>query len=366
MLPRPVHESDQRGWAALLTTHFDDALANALKIAATSPSSHNCQPWVLVRLGPEALLLVSDRDRELRTLPAHRAEMRVSCGLFWRLLHLALAAQGWVVDTESMPELSELPPTWTPLRVARFHFNGAPDGSLDDLRSIAGRRHTNRGPYLDRAVPSTVLGELGMRGAVAEPRVHIRHLTIERDRNLFAAFVARHGGREFAHRAAWREAYSFIRRTETEARIRGDGYAFTTLFGPLSTGSLLLRRVVLAPAAMSALRLTGFPRLLSGKLAAIVRRSPVIVSMSLPDSADPEWDLVTAGGVLLDYWLRATAFGLVLHPVSVVIQHEDLRRELQAGFDLPGRVFFIARLGYPAERFPSAPRRPAAAALRAL
>lgn len=373
---------------------FEQALTTALEIAVTSPSSHNCQPWAVARLtsgparrraaaaGPSAagddvatphefLVLASERNRELRALPAHRAEMRISCGLFWHLLRRALAAQGWTAEPAPMPTAAELrevglPPTWTPLRLARFRRSGEMPESLDGLRTLARRRQTNRGPYGDRPVTEAVLNELAGRRAGAEPRIHIRHLRSDDERQRFARFVARHGGRDFAHRDAWRETHSFIRPTESEAAASGDGFALTHLFGPLSPAQRRLRRVVLAPPIMAALRVTGFPRVLSGQLAAVVRRSPVIVSMSLPDADGTDSDMIAAGEVLSEYWLRATGLGLVLHPISVVVQHGDLRRKLQAEFDLPGGVFFIARLGYPTMRFPPSPRHAATASLRAL
>lgn len=65
--------------------------------------------------------------------------------------------------------------------------------------------------------------------------------------------------------------------------------------------------------------------------------------------------MLSAAGALADYWLDATAAGLVLHPISIVIQHDDLRLALQRRFCLPGRVFFAARLGHPAAAFPASP-----------
>ncbi|MGK5631870.1 hypothetical protein ACSNOD_25925, partial [Streptomyces sp. URMC 123] len=121
---------------------FRAALGAALEIAALSPSSHNCQPWGVARLrsegarraaaafldgapgsgesyagtgpgtggGPygdmdgvgaartEYLALALDRERRLESLPAHADEMRLSCGLYWRVLLRALAAQGWALQ----------------------------------------------------------------------------------------------------------------------------------------------------------------------------------------------------------------------------------------------------------------------------
>ncbi len=88
--------------------------------------------------------------------------------------------------------------------------------------------------------------------------------------------------------------------------------------------------------------------------------------MGLPVAEPGLPDTLAAASALADYWLDATAAGLVLHPVSIVIQHPDLRLALQRRFGMVGRVFFVARLGRPAAAFPASPRRAPAAAFRTL
>ncbi|WP_131741031.1 RedV protein [Actinomadura roseirufa] len=393
---------------------FADALSAALDVAVLSPSSHNCQPWGLAgmvsaparrraaavlggpRAGREYLVLALDRERRLGALPAHAAEMLLSCGLYWRLLQRALAAQGWVAERSETvagpgaPPALGLPPSWEPLCAAEFRRAGEPDGDLGDLgelRALARRRHTNRAPYRSGAVEPELLTALERPGGTVPggtgpastgpagtgpasmgdgPAVAVRRLASWPERARFADFVARHAGRDFAHGGAWRETHSFLRWSAAEAAERGDGFTLEHLFGPMPARDRWARRLALAPAAMAVLGRAGYPRLLAGRLAAVVRRSPVIVMMSLPEQEPGVRDVLAASAVLADYWLAATAAGLVLHPVSIVIQHEDLRRALQRRFGVPGRVFFVARLGRPAAGFPRSPRRPAAAAFREL
>ncbi|SFQ38097.1 hypothetical protein SAMN04489713_12934 [Actinomadura madurae] len=375
-----------------LAPAFADALSAALDIAALSPSSHNCQPWGLARMaspparaavsaalgaapeaGGEFLVLAADRERRLGALPAHALEMELSCGLYWRFLERALAAQGWtrvrsqVFPREAPPSGLGLPRTWEPLCAAEFRRDGEPDGALGALARLARHRHTNRAPFRPDSVEPEVLASLARhRGDGDALPVAVRHLRSWPERSRFAGFVAGHGGRDFAHGGAWRETHSFIRWSAGAASARGDGFTLEHLFGPLPAHDRWARRLALAPAVMAALSRIGYPRFLAGRLAAVVRRSPVIVLMGLP-VADPELpDVLSAAGALADYWLDATGAGLVLHPISIVIQHDDLRLALQRRFCLPGRVFFAARLGHPAAAFPASPRRPAAVACRAL
>ncbi|EPH46245.1 RedV protein [Streptomyces aurantiacus] len=400
---------------------FGAALRTAARIAALSPSSHNCQPWTvawarspesraaaarLVGAGPggreragkpgeEAdggdgryrwLVLGLDRDRSLRALPAHAVEMLLSCGLYWQLLLRALDAQGWTVDAlhcaegpaEGEPvggaELpgSAWPRSWAALSVVRLR--GTPVGAehAEELRALhatARARLTNRAPYLPRPVqPALLDGLLAPSGAAAArgADVTVRHLTSGTDRAAFADFVARHGGRDFRHRAAWRETHAYLRPTEAEAAARGDGFALDRLFGPLSRPRRRFMRAALAPATMRILSHVGYHRLLAHQLAHLVRPTPVVVAMSFARTAPTLADAVKGGARLADYWLCATDAGLALHPVSVVLQHDDLRTALQSRLGIPGRSFFMSRLGWPAAEFPASPRRPAEASLRTI
>lgn len=245
---------------------FTEALEAAAGPAALSPSSHNCQPWGLGRAetaaarraaadltgedADEYLVLALDRGRELTALAAHAVEMEVSCGIYWRILLRGLAAQGWtptamrVLDDDApsgagagadgrpgdgggggSPFGAGWPTAWVPLCVVALR-PGAPSGErLDDLRETARARRTHRGPYRPQPVPSDLLRDLAGTGSAeaGEGPVHVRHLTEPGDLRAFAAFVARHAGRDFGHRAAWRETHSFLRRDLADASVRGTG-----------------------------------------------------------------------------------------------------------------------------------------------
>lgn len=399
---------------------FGDALRVALRIAALSPSSHNCQPWAVAwARSPESraavtrlmgagadgdsdsdggadpggdgdggtyhhLVLGLDRDRSLRSLPAHAVEMLLSCGLYWQLLLRALEAEGWTVDALHFAEGgaeeepvrgaglpgTAWPRSWAALSVARLRRTpvGAAHGdALRALHATARTRLTNRAPYHPRPVRPAVLDGLSTPSGAAAARgaeVTVRHLTSGADRAAFADFVARHGGRDFRHRAAWRETHAYLRPTEAEAAAHGDGFALDRLFGPLSWPRRRIMRVALAPATMRILCHVGYHRLLAHRLAHLVRPTPVVVAMSFAGTAPTLADAVKGGARLADYWLRAAAVGLALHPVSVPLQHDDLRTALQSRLGIPGRAFFLSRLGWPATDFPASPRRAADAPLR--
>ncbi|MFH8468517.1 RedV protein [Streptomyces sp. NPDC017991] len=392
---------------------FEHALRAAADIAALSPSSHNCQPWGVARPtgrgarraverlvdeaptgGPEApggtsgesgtrgggtdeyVILALDRERALTSLPAHAVEMLVSCGAYLQILLRSLALQGWSTDRIRFVEppaggraggahdvgssLGDTwPVSWSPLCAVRLRRTDRPDGSLAELRRTAMARRTNRAPYRPDAVEPAVLDGLSApsTGVAEGAGVTVRHLVADSERAAFAGLVARHGGRDFSHRQAWHETYSFVRRDEAEAEARGDGFALSQLFGPLSATRRHALRLALAPTTMNVLRHVGYHRVLARQLARVVRPTPVIVAMGLADALPGVEATVRGGARLAEYWLRATEAGLVLHPVSVVLQHDDVRKELQDRLGLPGRTIFVSRLGRPLTGFPRSPRR---------
>ncbi|GHE88861.1 RedV protein [Streptomyces longispororuber] len=358
---------------------------------------------------PAYLVLALDNRRRLRALPALHVEMLVSCGAYWRLLLRALAAQGWGVDGLRLapggllerpgaayrwpgPGPAHWPRTWAPLCVARLRYDAGDAARAEELpalRAAAGALRTHRAPYrpeplapelLERLEGEHLAGGPDTSGPVAPPReaaevtpapgIAVRHLTTDADRAALADVVARHAGRDFSHGPAWRETHAYLRFSEADAVARGDGFTLGELFGPLSWPHERALRLALAPATMRALRHVGYPELLARQLAAVVRPTPALTVMSLTGTRPPTLaDGVRAGARVADYWLYATGEGLVLHPISAVLQHEEPRRLLEDRFRIKGRAFFLSRIGRPATEFPAFPRshrRSAGTALRTI
>ncbi|MEU2281089.1 RedV protein [Streptomyces sp. NPDC013178] len=372
---------------------FPEALDEATRCAALSPSSHNCQPWGLARAvsgparaaaaaflglaeddagqassppgGTEYLALALDRRRHLVALPAHAVEMGVSCGAYWRVLLRALAAQGWAPvrsrtaeEPGACPFGAVWPREWSLLCVVALRRGAASDERVADLAATARERRTNRSPYRTAPLDPGLLEHLARPAHDAEGSggIDVRHLTDPTALEAFAALLARHAGRDFAHHRAWRETHSFLRWSEAHAHGRGDGFTLTQLFGPMSRPHHLARRLALAPSAMRVLCRAGYDRRLAAGLAALARRSPAVVAMGFTGVAPGPADVLRGGARLVDHWLRATRSGLALHPISVLLQHDDLRHEARTALGLPGHTFFLARLGRPTVGSPPAPR----------
>lgn len=350
---------------------FSAALSRAAQLAQRSPSSHNCQPWALAELvgGPirqraatmtgadlrqPLALLALDGDRTLTALPAHHAEMLLSCGMYWHLLRRALNALGWRVSVEyrftADHTLGGLPTSWTPLLVAGFERCRPDPESFELLDQLARTRRTNRTDYTGTPVEPTLFSSDG------KAKSQIRLWSDGAARTAVTAAVARYGGRDFAHRAAWRETHSYLRHDEQAAERHGDGFTLDQLLGPQSRSRRALVRLALQPATMQLLRAFGYHRLLAGRLAAVLRTAPAVVGVHTAAAPVLGGDLLDCGETVLGLWLRAAEHGYALHPISVLLQHADVRQRVERELEVTGRLVFLARIGVAQTQVPSTPR----------
>jgi nitroreductase len=366
---------------------FPGALGPASRLAARSPSSHNRQPWAVAwatggtarraaaaflgrdeTAADEYLILALDRRRRLTALPGHHLETLLGCGAHGRTLLRALAAQGWrtadlrVAEHGVRPFPDRIwPPSWTPLWVAAVRRSDDAEESLATLRALVRDRRTHRGAYRpeppDRALLESLARPLRAGCPGAAP-VTVRHLTALADRRALADLVARHAGRDVRHPRAWRETHGCLRWSEEQARAAGDGLPVGRVLGPLPPWRERLRRAALAPASMRVLGRLGYPGLLARRLAAQVRdETPALVALGFPAGPPGVAEALNGGARLCDYWLAATGAGLALHPLAVLVRHDDLRAEMQERLRLPGQTYLVGRLGRPLAPPPPAPRR---------
>jgi len=362
------------------TKAFEKDLQFALEIAARAPSSHNVQPWSLVRATPEPagvtakLVLGLDRDRCLEALPdAHELEMHLSCGAYLEMLVTALAARGWRADVTVDAAAGEaLPSPLEPLATVRI--TGTLTGTTDKAARQEARqrcdtaleRRTHRGSYQDKPVPA------GLAEAVSDPRTFafphmndaVSHppqwqLTDSAECIESAAdFVSRHASIEFTHAGNWAETYRCLRFFDGEGDE--DGMPIANLLGPVPSWQRPVLKALLAPTPMRGLGRLGLARTLAGQLGDNVGASPALLYGLMPSADTGLNTRLAAGAQMLVVWLELTSRGLSLHPISVVLQHQDLRDDFQQQLGLPaGRCFFFARVGYPGDSVNPTPRRSA-------
>ncbi len=356
------------------TEAFEKDLQFALEIAARAPSSHNVQPWSLARARTEPagviakLVLGLDRERCLEALPqAHELEMHLSCGAYLESLVTGLAARGWRTEVSVADAAREaLPDPMEPLATVRV--TGTVDESARQEAAqrcvTAKERKTHRGPYEAGPVPP------GLAGAVSGPRTfafpavtdeptHAVAWQLLESREAIqtaADFVGRHASIEFTHAGNWAETYRCLRFYDTEAME--DGMPIANLLGPIPGWQRPVLQAVLAPMAMRGLGRLGLARSLAGQFGERVGEASALLYGFMPSHESDLDTRLVAGAQMFVVWLTLTSRGLSLHPISVVLQHDELRADFQRQLDLPaGRGFFFARVGYCSDRVDPAPRR---------
>jgi hypothetical protein len=141
------------------TSHLEvdermQALEGAADAALLAPSVHGSQPWTIV-LHRDRLELRADRTRQLETLDPSGRELLQSLGAALFNVRAALAARGWAVEVDRLPQ-----PDDPDLAAAVRPVPGAPEGRLPMLVAAVHRRRTHRAGFLAEEVPDELLDYL--------------------------------------------------------------------------------------------------------------------------------------------------------------------------------------------------------------
>jgi nitroreductase len=162
------------------------ALEHAADAAVLAPSVHNTQPWQ-IELRPDRLLLRADRSRQLTATDPLGRELVQSVGAALFNARVALAAAGWAVEVDRLPD-----PADPDLMAVVRPVLGTPDAELAGLAPAVAVRRTNRRAFTGETVPDEVLRRLSAcadeEGAVLVPvlaehhRLLVARLTQDADR----------------------------------------------------------------------------------------------------------------------------------------------------------------------------------------
>ncbi len=369
-------------------TDWHRLVVSLARVAALAPSSHNCQPWTVVCMAAEqfalemaepeigkplapsgtalprfSLLICQEESRSLHALPTLAREMQISIGGFTSLLLNLLHQEGVAFS------LQWLGPHWTPATASGRHHSqglqaliaihiGIPTNRTRSdslaLKILIEQRKTYRGPFsgsTERVAVNRLPSPLPYRMA----NTFSWHTMSDRNRlNELSLFFGRIAPEDFRHGTAWRETYSYLRfgtSGHERASTPETGIPIESLMGPLSSARRQAYRLALHPAMLALLGPLGLHSKIGRDFEQLVASASGITYMTITDESlqqDPALSHFLAGEAIIDHWLSATQAGLVLHPLSVAIQHPHIERELRSLLGTSDPVIFIARYGRPA------------------
>jgi nitroreductase len=313
-------------------THADTVrvLEGAAEASLLAPSALNTQPWHW-HISGEVMTLVAEPERQLAASDPDRRLLLISCGTALHHARTALAAAGWSVEVDRLPNPGK------PDLLARLRLDGPvpPDHGVKLLADAIQHRRTDRRAFGDRPVAAETLTRL--RRLVEAEGAYLHE--VRTDQVPMLAVTAENAGHAELGDPAYRDE---LREWTNRLARSGDGVPTANAVAPA------LRRVPVRDLAPD-----GDAGLNAGD--DIDKGAAYVV---LFGTSDRPVDLLRAGEALSALLLQATSEGLATAPMSEAVEvlwTRTLMRELLAGV---GEPYVAVRLGYvQGDPLPPTPRR---------
>ncbi|GAB3326511.1 hypothetical protein GCM10027451_51870 [Geodermatophilus aquaeductus] len=316
-----------------------------VEAATRAPSIHNTQPWSFTADG-DRLVVRTDPSRALHALDRSGRQRIVSCGVAVEFAAVALAAAGADVDLELLPDPAD------PDVLAAVTVTGRrePDERARTLDSAIAARHTERAPFLSRAVPGEVVDRL--QATAGDLRVWFKPITESEEEVATAFLVSRAEEIEQREPEYLAELQQWMR--TDPAAVDGIPVDAVPAGDPSTRPSnWLVRDFVVG--SRSADRPAGSDLDPDAPPPPVER--PTVVLMGTDGDDREAW--LTAGRALGRVLLEATAAGLAASPLTQALDWPATRTQLRSRLRLVGYPQMLLRLGYPSgDRTPPTNRRP--------
>jgi hypothetical protein len=296
----------------------------AVGYAILAPSSHNTQPWRFIINGDE-LLVCADRTRSLPNIDPFDRELIISCGAALFNLRVAFA------HFEIPVEISTFPRSSDPDIVARIVFpdSGPKLNDLAELFDAITKRTTNRGPFIAKDVPNTVIDRLKTEAALEGVDVAFAQTLAERE--SVAALIGQADRRQFDDPHFRRELASWIHPLR-----KNDGM-------PADSQGLRVLTDAATPIIAMAIRTFDLGDGVAATHEQLARGSPLLVVLSTPMDNNEGW--LSAGLGLQRMLLVTTQEGYSTSYLNQPIEVPDLRSRLASELSIAGSPQLLLRIG---------------------
>lgn len=292
------------------------ALAAAARAAGFAPSIHNTQPWRW-RVAGRGLELWAVRERQLPVTDPLGRLLTVSAGAALHHARVALAAQGWQVSVDRLPDAE------TPDLLARITVRGRTEVTPESVRLLqtVRVRRTDRRPVADVPVDRAIVDDL--RRVVDDEGAHLHVLPPDQVIELAAA------ASRAQHVEGMDEAWA-----EELAYWAG---------GPRRGGLGVPDQVIPEQPPQTTVPGRDFGR--TGTLPVGAGHDRHAVYALLYGDEDTALDWLRAGEALSAVWLEAIERGLTLLPLSAAVEVAQTRQTLCRLLSYVGQPVLVLRLG---------------------
>lgn len=349
-------------WSTSYSSHFADPRMKVVSQALLAPSGHNMQPWTITldQTDADVLYLYADPTRLTPAVDPLARQTMVSQGAFLEYLTVSAQNLGFRASIDLFPrggyDEQNLSASMSAMPVAKITLARDSTASTSDYASLF-RSDTNRSPYTDVAVTPAQVTDLSSLGAGADATVKI--FTGQSDLDTLGALAVEGTLIETTSAAATDESDAVFHSNETAKNLARSGFAVE---GQGTSGFMkyiIQGLITLVPAinddaasAKSAIAMTG----------AGVAHTPAYALISTPTNTREAQ--VHAGILYAEFSLRARTLGLVVQPLSQVLQEYPAMAApysaIHQQYAAEGQTLqMLVRLGSPTSEYPTSMRRDA-------
>lgn len=323
-----------------------DVRLDAFRHAILAPNPHNRQPWVIRLEGDDSATLSCDLDKRLPDTDPFDRQITIGFGTFIELARIAAAQRGVRIEIEPFPK-GQSQQTLDTRPLARLRFVEDASVVKDPLFASIIQRRTNRELF-----DSTRLLPEALGARIAEDDTHsIDAKLISSVKAITVAAITI----EITTPRTFGESVDLMRIGADEVDANPDGLV---LAGPMMEALKLvgvLDRPALADASTTAFK-TGLE--MQQKICGSI---PALLWIATPTNS--RLDQLEAGRRYVRANLRATTYGVAMHPLSQSLQeYPEMAAKFAEIHEILGlkqgeRLQMLVRMGYAPSAAPS-PRWP--------